>query len=213
VETPPDAKEIKAPVSRPAKTAEVKKNVSAVANLPAAAAAPVKEMARVEEVGMESWGDVSWKTENGWYVRNGGAPALYPRPPQGSFTFTVHRRKGSARWVLRWRNSRDFLLFEVDNRGFHRKQAREGTVVELAAVRRKNMEKVLTLRIDVARDAITHSVWANGSWAVLDDWHDAGGEFTSGQFGFWPAAGDEIGLSNFKFVGMAPVSGGALDKR
>src|SRR5262249_62414424 len=106
---------------------------------------------------------------------------------------------GNARWVLGWRNTRDYLIFELDNRGFHRKQAREGTVIELASVRRKSMEKILTVRIDVTRDSITHSLWANGSWTVLDDWHDTGGDFTRGQFGFWPAGGEEIGVSNFKF--------------
>ncbi len=205
VQMPAVAQEAKPVVSQPVKVPEQKpeqkaekKIIPAAAVLPAAAS--VKEPPRVEELSMDSWGDVSWTKENEWFVRKGGAPALYPKPPQGSFVFTIHRRKGNARWILRWRNGSDFLLFEVDNKGFHRKLVHGGTAQELAVVRRKSMDKMMTLRIDVSPTAITHSLFANGSWTVLDDWHDASGEFTAGQFGFWPAGGDEIGLSNFKFT-------------
>jgi serine/threonine-protein kinase len=192
-------------ISRQTKAAEKKKTLATVSNLPAA---PAKSLPRIEELGMDSWGDVSWTNDSGWYVRKGGAPALYPHPAQGSFTFTIHRRKGNARWVLRWRNSNDFLLFEIDNKGLHRKHVHGGTTQELAAVRRKSMEKMLTLRIDVSPGAITHSLFVNGTWTVLDDWHDASGDFAGGQFGFWPGGGDEIGISNFKFMPMTNPSTG-----
>ena len=149
---------------------------------------------------MDSWGDVTWTTDHGWYVRRGPAPALYPNPPEGSFVFTVHRRKAKVRWVLRWRNNTDYLLFELDNRDFRRKQANGGAARELAVVHGQSGDKLVTLRIDVSKGRVTHSLWSNNTWTVLDDWQDASLDFTSGKFGFWPAAGEEIGVSNFKFT-------------
>lgn len=194
VQTPPDIRADK-PTQSPLATVPGPKKYLATPTV-----GPAKPTPQVDEAGMESWGNVSWTAENGWYVRGGGSPALYPRPPMGSFVFTIHRRKGNARWLLRWRNARDYLLFEVDNHAFHRKQVRDGTTLELATARRKSFEKVLTLRIDVSKTAITHSIWSNGSWTVLDDWHDGAADFSEGQFGFWPAGADEIGMSNFKFT-------------
>ena len=153
---------------------------------------------------MESWGDVHWTLDNGWYLFPDSAPVLYPHPAGGAFVFAVYRRKGNARWVLRWRDSANYLLFELDKNAFHRKQASGGTIRELATIHRQTMEKMMTIKIEVSNRSVKHSVWANGDWSLLDNWEDPTGDFTGGKFGFWPASRQGIGISNFKFTGVSP---------
>jgi hypothetical protein len=105
--------------------------------------------------------------------------------------------------VLDRQHSNDYLVFELDNHAFHRKEIRNGKQRELAVARRQSMDKTVTLRIDISRNAVVHSVFANGAWTVLDDWRDNNTDFTAGRFGLWPAGRDELGISNFKFTRTA----------
>jgi hypothetical protein len=190
---PPATKATPAKRVKPAKS--LPKNESTIAPL-----APAVLPASPAEAGIESWGDISWQQDNGWFITRGPAPSFYPQAPAGSFVFTIFRRKGNARWVLGLQNSSDYLVFELDNHGFHRKELRGGKPRELAVARRQSMDKVITLRIDISKNAIVHSIFANGAWTVLDDWRDNSADFTAGKFGLWPAGHDELGISNFKFT-------------
>jgi serine/threonine-protein kinase len=198
-ETGAEPPAVKAPPTKPAKPAKLapKKETTTAAITPAVLPTPAREY------GIESWGDVSWQQDNGWFIARGPTPAFYPQAPAGSFVLTIYRRKGNARWVLCRPNSNDYLVFELDNHAFHRKEIRDGKPRELAVARRQSMDKIVTLRIDVSKNAIVHSVFANGAWTVLDDWRDNSADFTAGKFGLWPAGRDELGISNFKFTRAA----------
>jgi hypothetical protein len=142
-----------------------------------------------------------WNSEDGWAVHKGGNFVMYPAVLRdGSVGFTVfrlHARK--AKWVLDYTDSKNYLLFDIDGKEFHRKQVRNEVVTELMAKHLEGGQEAFTIRIDVSPNRMVHSIYAGNEWHSLDNWTPSDRQFAGGQFGFLISGNDEIRISNFRF--------------
>jgi hypothetical protein len=112
----------------------------------------------------------------------------------------VLRRGRRLQWFLRYTDQANYLLFQADKKTFYRRQVVNGRNTELAkkplgGEQSGNLE--VTLQIEVAPNSIVHRVRRGGEWAVLDAWHDPGGNFANGKFGLLINGRDQVALSDF----------------
>ncbi len=154
------------------------------------------------ETGMELWPEGTWVQQDGWWVHKGGDFTLYPvTPVRGAVSFTALRRKGhKVQWVLDYKDKGNYLLFQIDEKGFSKKRIENGKPSVEASMAHAIAQDMFTIQIEVTPDAVVHSLYADGGWKQLDRWTDPSPSFTAGSFGFCIPGRDEIGLSNFKFV-------------
>ena len=163
---------------------------------------------------MDSWGASGWTNDQGWSVHRGGDFVLYPvSPTRGMFEFAALKRHGKRiRWVLRYKDPRNYLLFEIDGKTFSRKEVDNGRIIGPVEVVHGTSEAAFTLQIEVHPESITHRIYTKGAWKTVEDWRQPGQDFDSGSFGFLLGKDDEIGLSNFRFVSEPPVVSTAKPK-
>ena len=172
---------------------------------PAAASAPqpVPAAPLRKDIGMEGWQKPGAWTRNGeWQVHKGGDFVLFtPTPAGATFVYTAMLQKGRRmRWVARYVDERNHLLFEMDDIFYYRKQVVNGRTTDiLRHPHNLNLKAWLTCTMDVriAPGSMVHRLFQNERWQVLDEWNDAAGNFTQGSFGFLIRGEDELALSNF----------------
>ena len=107
-----------------------------------------------------------WTEENGWYVREGAEFALLPMPSKGGiWTFTANPQKGSLRWVVNYRDEKNYVLFELESGTLERKKTLYRTEVVAGEKRpRKRLakdipgSKIYTLRVSVTPTAVDHTI-------------------------------------------------------
>jgi PEGA domain len=150
----------------------------------------------------------SWKLENGEWRHQGGGFLAYKLTPKGVFTFTVELLKGGnifhggrIRWCLNYIDSKNYALYEMDNKNFWAKVVENGKTLERTKTPIKGLDndKSYTIQIDVTPEHIVHKMFSNGEWVNLDSWAETGRNFTRGKFGFLVQGNDEIGVSAFRF--------------
>ena len=135
-----------------------------------------------------------WTEENGWHVRNGGEFALLPTPSYGGiWTFTANPQKGSLRWVLHYRNEKNYVLFELESGTLNRKKSLYRTEVVGGEKRpRKRVakdisgSKIYTIKVTVMPTQIDHEILLGKEHAPHTSvpWDVPGANFATGQFGF-----------------------------
>jgi len=152
----------------------------------------------------------SWKEQDGVFRRKGGGTFTYSLVPNGVFTFTIHLLKGGnlfrgarVRWVAQYVNARNYVLYEMDNESLWAKVVEDGKTFErrrVATMTNKDL-KNWTMQVELSpREAVVR-IQRGGEWVVLDSWSEPGRDFTKGKFGILVNGDDEVGLSEFKFVG------------
>ena len=137
-----------------------------------------------------------WSSEDGQFVRRGGNRVTVRNGPlDGTITFTAELRKGG--WLLRGGRLRWFIQdasgysqFELDKKHFYA----EGDKTQHP----ETSERIFTVQIDISRERILQRMLVNGRWVTLGS--TSGREIANGRFGFVIPGGDEIGISNFRFV-------------
>jgi eukaryotic-like serine/threonine-protein kinase len=149
-----------------------------------------------------------WDNQDGWWVRRGGNYATYSRTPaNGTFSFTIHLRRGKRlQWFANYRDERNHLLFRVDRRSFYRLSVVNGRTTELERVDH-GLEgaHTFTFRVAITPGGITHQLSRRGEWVTIDNWTNPPGDPTAGKFGFYIPGGkfltgsDEYGLRDFQF--------------
>lgn len=165
---------------------------------------------RVTVGDMSEFADISaWKKADGVYIRKGGGFALYKiTPAKGVFTFTVQLLKGGGlfrgghiRWVLDYKDARNYALFDLDKKNFTARDVVNGKSTDRDKTSHgQEKEKSYEIQIDVSPDRIVHRMHVGDQWMVLDSWTQPGRDFTQGKFGFLIQGNDEIGISDFKFT-------------
>jgi hypothetical protein len=158
---------------------------------------------------MNDWDDNSaWKEENGVWHHKGQGFVGYKLPPKGIFTFTVQLVKGGGifrggkiRWALNFVDSKNYALYELDNKNFSAKVVMNGKTTERTKTALKDLDKQksFTIQIDVTPEHIVHKMFTGGEWMNLDAWAETGINFSEGKFGFLMQGNDEIGISAFNF--------------
>lgn len=171
---------------------------------------PPKPPVQTARVGtMDDWESPTlWRKEEDTYIHRGSAWIPYKLPARGTFTFTVQLQKGGnvfragkIRWAVNYVDAKNYALYEIDNKNFWAKVVENGKTFERAKMPHQidSKDKSFTIRIDVMPDHITQSIQRAGQWVVLDDWREAGRNFSDGKFGFLVQGDDQIGISDFVF--------------
>ena len=165
--------------------------------------------AATKTYGMSDWEDNSvWHEDNGAWTHKGAGLLFYKIPPKGVFNFTVELVKGGGifrggkiRWVLNYIDSKNYDLFELDNKNFTPKVIREGQNFRATQDSAQGFGEAedLTVQIDVTPDHIVHKMLMGSDSVDLDTWAEPGLNFSGGKFGFMVQGDDEIGINSFKF--------------
>jgi len=155
--------------------------------------------------GMQDFDDAAgWKSNQGWFVRRGGGFVLYKTSPtSGTFVFSAMLNKGrSLQWVFNYTDDNNYALFRMDENYFYRDEVRAGKTTEEAKIPFKTeKKKSRTFQIVVTPNRIVHQIQQGSAWVPLDSWNQAGGNLSSGKFGFYLPGSDEVELSNFSHYG------------
>jgi len=155
--------------------------------------------------GMSRWEDPgAWKQEKDSFIRKGGDFVLYGVvPTSGTFVFSAMPTKGrTLQWVINYTDSRNYILFQMDDNGFTRTVIRNGTKTdEIKVADRGEKKSFRTLQIRVTPTEIDHQIKHGNSWSVLDRWTQSGVNLSLGKFGFYIPGNEQIALSGFSHYG------------
>jgi tetratricopeptide (TPR) repeat protein len=153
--------------------------------------------------GMSKWEDPgAWKHEGDSFLRQGGDFVLYGVvPSSGSFAFSATVTKGRLlQWVFNYADSKNYVLFQMDDNNFYRTVVRNGQKTDEIIVPDKSDKKnSRTLHIRVSPTEIVHQVGHGDSWRVLDRWTQPGANLSLGKFGLYLPANDQVALSGFAY--------------
>jgi len=151
--------------------------------------------------GMSKWVDPgAWKQEKDAFIRKGGDFVLYGVvPTSGIFVFSAMPTKGHLlQWVLNYSDSKNYVLFQMDDKNFYRTLVRNGEKSdEIIAPDKGDKKSFRTLHIRVSPTEIVHQVKHGDRWTVLDRWTQPGMNLSVGKFGFYIPGDDEVALSSF----------------
>ncbi len=159
---------------------------------------------------MDDWEMPSmWrKNDEGTYIHQGAAWIPYKLPAKGTFTFTVQLQKGGnifragkIRWAADYVDSKNYALYEIDNKNFWAKVVENGKTFERTKTPHNidSKDKSFTIQVEVTPEHVTQRIQRDGQFVVLDNWTEAGRNFSMGQFGFLVQGNDQIGISDFRF--------------
>jgi tetratricopeptide (TPR) repeat protein len=151
--------------------------------------------------GMSKWDDPgAWKQEGDSFTRKGGDFALYQvAPASGTFIFSAMLTKGHLlQWVLNYTDSKNYVLFQMDDNKFYRSVIHNGNKTDEIIVPHKGEKKSFrTLHIRVTPTELVHQIKQGNSWTVLDRWTQSGANLSLGKFGFYIPGNDQVALSSF----------------
>ncbi len=157
------------------------------------------------------FGLADWMKAGGWTQQNhmithrGGDYVLAPAEiPQGTVAFTVVSLKGKrVEWVVGYRDDRDYIMYELDDKSLTRYEVYHGNKLTPAKFAHGlDRKEPVSIGISIALNAATVSVLRGGQWASIDKC-DALGDLSKGKFGFHIPGSDEIGLQGFR---LAPAT-------
>jgi hypothetical protein len=158
---------------------------------------------------MDSWANAGWTKDGAWYLHKGGGFVLFPsRPVSGSFVFTASRRarllgSGRIQWFLDYLNERNYLLFSMDKNYLYCTEVTDGKHRDVSKrvlpETTKGDELQRTLRIDVTKQRIIHSVQRGANWISVDTYDSSSENLASGSFGFYLPGSAEISIAGFQF--------------
>ena len=151
--------------------------------------------------GMSKWEDPgAWKHEGDAFIRKGGDFVLYGvAPTSGTFVLSAMLLKGHLlQWVVNYTDPKNYVLFQMDDNGFHRTVIHNGAKSDEVIVPDKSDKKSFrTLHIRVSSTEIVHQIKHGDRWVALDRWTQPGGNLGAGKFGFYIPGNDEVALSGF----------------
>lgn len=151
--------------------------------------------------GMSRWDDPgAWKQEKDSYIRKGGDFVLYAAvPASGTFLFSVMPAKGHLlQWVFNYIDSKNYVLFQIDDTNFYRAVIRNGQKTDEIKVPDKGDKKSFrSFNIRVSPTEIVHQVKHGDSWTLLDRLTQPGTNLSQGKFGFYIPGNEQVALSSF----------------
>jgi len=150
----------------------------------------------------------AWNRDGELWTHRGGGFIPYKLGPRGIYTFTVELvhggnlfKGGRIRWCVEYRDSRNYLLYELDHKNFWAEVVENGKKFERDKVQHDlDKQKAFTIQIEITPDRCIHRIKnPSGQWVVLDSFTEPGRDFTKGKFGFLIQGNDEIGVSDFSY--------------
>jgi hypothetical protein len=153
---------------------------------------------------MEGWEQPGhWTQQGSWQAQRGGNHVLFASTPtNGVFTFTAAiLRGGRLQWFINFRDSRNHVLMQVDQDDYWRYIIADGRRRELFKTKHGVDKKqgYWTISMEVIANTLTHKIYKDGGWSVMDTWTVNDADFTAGKFGFYIPGNDQVGLSHFSF--------------
>jgi eukaryotic-like serine/threonine-protein kinase len=155
---------------------------------------------------MQSWENPSgWQGQGEWFYHEGeNGPILYGLKPPGRFRFTAKLERGNRiRWLADFKDSNNFIFFDVDKRGFSRARFANGATTQSFGISfGLNKDRACTLDIEITHSYIVTRMYdaQNRVWKVIDRMESQGGEdLTAGKFGFQIPPNDVVAISHFTF--------------
>jgi hypothetical protein len=101
-------------------------------------------------------------------------------------------------WVLNYTDSKNYVLFQMDDNNFYRSVIHNGSKTDEIIVPHKGEKKSFrTLHIRATPTEIIHQIKQGNSWTVLDRWTQPGVNLSLGKFGFYIPGNDQVALSSF----------------
>ena len=151
--------------------------------------------------GMSNWDDPgAWKHEKDSFIRKGGDFVLYGVvPASGTFIFSAMPPKSHPlQWVLNYSDSKNYILFQMDDSNFSRSVIRNGEKTDGIKVPSNGDKKGFrTFQIRVSPAEIVHQIKNGDRWTVLDHWTQPGTNPSIGKFGFYLPGSDQLTVSSF----------------
>jgi len=150
----------------------------------------------------------AWNKDGDLWTHRGGGFIPYKLGPKGVYTFTVQLVKGGnlfkggrLRWCVEYKDSKNYLLYEMDHKNFWAEVVDNGKKLERAKTQHDlEKQKAFTIEIEITPEHCVHRMKnAAGQWIVLDSFAEPGRNFTQGKFGFLVQGNDEIAISDFSF--------------
>ncbi len=155
--------------------------------------------------GMSNWDDPgAWKREKDSFIRKGGDFVLYGVvPASGTFIFSAMPAKSHPlQWVLNYSDSKNYILFQMDDSNFSRSVIRNGEKTDEIRVPANGDKKGFrTFQIRVSPAEIVHQIKNGDRWTVLDHWTQPGTNPSLGKFGFYLPGSDQLTVSSFAHYG------------
>jgi len=151
----------------------------------------------------------AWSKQGDVWSHKGGGVIPYKLPTNGTFTFTVRLLRGGSlfrggriRWAVQYVDGKNYALFELDRKTLASKVIEGGKTFDRGKFEHGLNDKDMsyTVQVDVSPGQLVHRIQNGENWLVLDTWKEPGRKFNDGKFAFMVQGGDEIGLSDFKFV-------------
>ena len=143
-----------------------------------------------------------WTRQDNMIVHQGGDYVLAtPDLTQGTIRFTAVILKGKRlEWVLAFRDNKNYLFFQVDDKNLTRYEVVNGAKASQVKVPHKlDRKQPMSFTISLTPSAVIHSVQQGGQWVILDNWLILG-SLAHGKFGFHIPSSDEIGLTDFRLA-------------
>jgi hypothetical protein len=151
----------------------------------------------------------AWSKQGDLWSHKGGGVIPYKASGPGTYTFKVRLLRGGSlfrggriRWAFQYVDDKNYDLFELDKKALSSKVIIMGKPFERGKYEHGLNEKEMTytVQVEVAPDKLVHRLQDGANWLILDTWSEPGRNFTMGKFAFLIQGGDEIGLTDFKFV-------------
>lgn len=172
--------------------------------------APVVAKAAPRATSMDGFESLQgWmQQDNGIWRRRGGGFLLYKPPAAGVYTFAVYMirggnlfRGGRVRWVADYKDSKNYVVTELDDNNLSIKDVVNGKTSDHAKVKHNvdSKDKAWAVQIEIGSDRLIHRIQKEKEWITLDTWNSPEHKFSEGRFGFWVQGNDEIGVADFKF--------------
>jgi cytochrome c-type biogenesis protein CcmH/NrfG len=152
---------------------------------------------------VDDWLKMPGWTRDGQIVQRKGGDFVLASPEFSSarIVFSIKAIKGKRlEWVVGYRDSKNYYLFEADDKNFSRSEITDGKKSEPAKVPHGLDHKdYMGFGLTISSKGIQSEVARDQHWQMIDNWEIPGGP-ARGKFGFHVSGKDEIGLSDFKLT-------------
>ena len=153
---------------------------------------------------LSQWEDqTNWSEQRGWRVKKGGNFVfLAKHPVAGMVRFSLSLVKGKRlQWFSSFRDSNNFVLYQMDGKDFIRKEYLDGKPNEVRTPFEANIKGSVTVQLRISQGQIINELLDGSVWKKIDSVNSAGRDFSAGRFGFYLPGDDSFAVSNFYFSG------------
>ena len=153
---------------------------------------------------LSQWEDqTNWSEQSGWRVKKGGNFVfLAKRPVTGLLRFSLSLVKGKRlQWFAGFRDSNNFVLYQMDGKDFIRKEFVDGKSNEVKTPYELNIKGSVTVQLRISQGQIVHETLDGSAWKKIDAVSAAGRDFAAGRFGLYLPGDDAFAVSNFYYSG------------